>query len=184
MHKHVYMSCKCNICPWQHGNNIYFASWGHTWGLSKTHNALTSQAKRLRGRLMVRDPTEPYRQFPAPPPSLYPSNILKWYYFLHQVLQSQPVSQNQTIRSPPIDRLVTSKCKAVAGAAARTAANKATPLTFLKRRHRLEIVRSPLFSSTGKQTRNIANHFVPWGNFLKRWKWIPIILALYATPVV
>ncbi len=63
-----------------------------------------------------------------------------------------------SLRSPPTDRLETSKCKAVAGTAARTAANKATPLTFFKSRRLPGKSALRLFSSVEKQTRDVASH--------------------------
>ncbi len=72
--------------------------------------------------------------------------------------------------SPPTDRLGTSKCKAVAGTVARTAANKAMALTFLKRRHLPRNSALSLFSSVGKQTRVIANHSVTQRELFKTLK--------------
>ncbi len=63
-------------------------------------------------------------------------------------------------RSLPTDHLGTSKCKAVAGTAVRTTANKAAPITFLKRRRLPGNSALRLFSSVGKLIRDIANHFV------------------------
>ncbi len=64
--------------------------------------------------------------------------------------------------------LGTSKFKAVAGKTARTAPNKATPLTFLKKRRLLH-----LFSSIGTQTSDIASHFVTWRELFKTLTWMP-----------
>ncbi len=56
--------------------------------------------------------------------------------------------------------------------AARTAADKATPLTFLKRRRLPRYSALPLFSSVGKQTKDTANHFVTRRELVKTLKMV------------
>ncbi len=63
-------------------------------------------------------------------------------------------------RSLPTNRQGTLKCKAVARVVARTAANRAKPLMFMKRRRLPRNSALPLSCSVMKQTRDIINHFV------------------------
>ncbi len=86
------------------------------------------------------------------------------------VLYSLAIPDNW--RSPHTNRLGTSKCKAVAGIVVRTAANKATPLTFLKRRCLPGNSALWFFFSVGKQTSNIASHFVRRRELFITSKWM------------
>ncbi len=88
------------------------------------------------------------------------------------------VSQYQTI-GDPANHLGASKCKAVAETAARTSANKATPLTFLKRRRLSGNSALLLFSSVGKQTKDTVRHFLTWRELFKTLKWIPRAMLDY-----
>ncbi len=82
------------------------------------------------------------------------------------------VLSNQTIWDLRL-LIVWGKCKAVVETVARTAANKATALTFLKRRRLPWKSALPLFSSAGKQTRDVASHFITQRDLCKTLKWMP-----------